>query len=109
MALRFVLEFRFYVGAGLALLVFVLLPLMLVLVLTSPSFTGDGRSVYSTARCDWWNIPGALLSNFRSLFMPSDLGCAEEYTYATTNSTLCGCVRAAFFKEVAMQLPVHYA
>jgi hypothetical protein len=55
---RFVLEFRFYVGAAFALLVLIIIPICLVTYLESPAFSGDGLTVYTTVRCEWWHIPG---------------------------------------------------
>jgi hypothetical protein len=66
MNFRFVLEFRFYIGAAVVLFVLVILPIMLVLYKESPVFTQSGDAVYTTVRCNWWHIPGTYRRNCRS-------------------------------------------
>jgi hypothetical protein len=55
---QFVLRVRFYVKAGLILLVFVICPFILVTTFESPLYASSGSNIYSTTRCQWWHIPG---------------------------------------------------
>jgi hypothetical protein len=92
--------------------------------------TSPGTSVFPTTRCEWWTVPGnahscmnlqhlrctlctflhvctcpcknELCVQYVFLLQLTMLYCViiEEYTTATSNSSLCGCIRARFFEEV---------